>query len=430
MTSGQFHSFEIDSITVNREERQRRAIDPAYISELADSIRRLGLINPIVISRANELVAGECRLSACALLGWTHIPGQYTDEVDAAHLRAIELEENIKRQALPWEDECRAILEFHNLHVAEEPTWNQVSTSKALGIDPSTVTNKIQVAKELIKGNSKVLAAPRFSTAKGIVSRAESRAQEQAIESLRGGKKPSAPDDESPILTADFLEWSKTYTGPKFNFVHCDFPFGIGADKNQQGGAVETHGGYNDTEEHYWNLCSGLADFITDHAADSVHIMFWFSMHFYNNTRQFFADTCNISFDPFPLIWQKSDNIGLLPDSSRGPRRVYETAFFGSRGDRKIVSPVSNAYHGPTDRRYHMSAKPTSMLQHYFKMFVDSTTIGIDPTCGSGSSVLAAKLGGAKSFIGLEKNVEFAASARLNFNQGVNNGKVETTTGT
>ena len=71
MTSGSFTSISLSSILVNRAERQRRELP--NIDILADSIKRLGLIHPIVIDRDNNLVAGERRLEACRTLGWTHI---------------------------------------------------------------------------------------------------------------------------------------------------------------------------------------------------------------------------------------------------------------------------------------------------------------------------------------------------------------------
>lgn len=420
MTSGQFHSIEIGTITINREERQRRGLDPKYISELADSIRRLGLINPIVITRENVLVAGECRVSACNLLGWTHIAGQYVDEIDQAQLCAIELEENVKRQALPWEDECKAVLEYHAIRQSEDPAWNTEATGTALGLSESSVAVKMQVARELIAQNPKVLAAGKLSTARGIVARANERRDEESLHQLREIAKVKTPNhapEPEQIICADFIEWSKTYSGPKFNFIHCDFPYGIGADKQQQGGSVATHGEYSDTEKDYWDLCSAIGAFLDIHCTESVHVMFWFSMHFYHSTRAFFSRNVALDFDPFPLLWVKSDNIGLLPDSQRGPRRIYETAFFGSRGDRKIVSSVSNAIFAPTDRSIHMSVKPEPVLRKFFSMFVDNTTIMLDPTCGSGSSVRAAKSAGANHAIGIEKNELFANDARRKFKE-------------
>src|SRR3974390_2682430 len=102
MTSGHFHSVSVSSIKVNREGRQRRELED--IDNLADSISRLGLIQPLVITRSSDLVSGERRLAAVKVFGWTNISIQYVDELEDHMLRAIELEENIKRSALPWQD--------------------------------------------------------------------------------------------------------------------------------------------------------------------------------------------------------------------------------------------------------------------------------------------------------------------------------------
>ena len=54
MTSGEFHSIEINSIIINRDERQRQQLKEEQLEELADSIEVVGLIHPIVVTR--ELV--------------------------------------------------------------------------------------------------------------------------------------------------------------------------------------------------------------------------------------------------------------------------------------------------------------------------------------------------------------------------------------
>jgi hypothetical protein len=136
-------------------------------------------------------------------------------------------------------------------------------------------------------------------------------------------------------------------------------------------------------------------------------------MHNYSDTMDFFANHSDLIIDPFPLVWMKSDNIGLLPDPQRGPRRIYETCLFGARGDRKIVSSVSNAYAAPTDRTQHMSTKPEPVLRHFFRMFVDENSIVLDPTCGSGSALRAAESLGAAHTLGVEINRDFILRANL-----------------
>jgi DNA modification methylase len=139
--------------------------------------------------------------------------------------------------------------------------------------------------------------------------------------------------------------------------------------------------------------------------------MFWFSMKYYQATVDCLSKHFDI--DPFPLMWMKSDNIGMMPDHQRGPRRIYETCLFGSRGDRKIVQSVSNAYPAPTDRSQHMSCKPEPVLRHFFRMFVDEYTDMLDLTCGSGTALRAAEAGGARRVVGVEINEEFVERANI-----------------
>ncbi len=129
MTSGKFVLTLVDSIIVNREERQRR--DLSDIDALADSIKRSGLIHPIVITADNVLVAGERRLLAVKSLGWTHITTQLAEDLDPLQLRLIELEENTRRSELDWKDKCRAVTQYHAVRVEINPYWTQQETANA-----------------------------------------------------------------------------------------------------------------------------------------------------------------------------------------------------------------------------------------------------------------------------------------------------------
>src|SRR5215471_3342822 len=169
MTSGIFHIVPLDEISVKRDDRQRRELSD--IDVLADSIRRLGLIHPLVVTRDLELVAGERRLTACRSLGWMTIAVQYVDELEPAKLLAIELEENVKRQDIPWQDQVKAVRDYHALRVREDPEWGQIDTAEAIGLTRQHTNAMIQVADELLGGNAMVVDAPQLSTAIGIVRR-------------------------------------------------------------------------------------------------------------------------------------------------------------------------------------------------------------------------------------------------------------------
>ena len=77
------------------------------------------------------------------------------------------------------------------------------------------------------------------------------------------------------------------------------------------------------------------------------------------------------------------------------------------------MSSVSNAFAAPTDRQQHMSTKPEAVLRHFFRMFVDENSVILDPTCGSGSALRAAKSLGAAHILGIEIDGEFADRATI-----------------
>jgi ParB family transcriptional regulator, chromosome partitioning protein len=415
MTSGTFHLASLHDISVRRDDRQRRELTD--IDTLADSIRRLGLIHPIVVTRGLELVAGERRFAACSRLGWTHISVQFVDELDPGQLQAIELEENVKRQDIPWQDQVQAVQAYHALRSAQEPGWTHHKTGEALGLDPSHITLVVNIAKEIERGNQLVIDAPQLSVAKGLVRRALERRDQEVLDKLHESFHAQTPK-EAPvesILTADFLKWIEGVIAPRFNFVHCDFPYGIEADNFNQGAAA-SHGGYIDTRDHWQRLMGALAVLTAKYTAPSCHLMFWFAMR--KGSERLYEPTAKAlgamgwNINPIPLVWMKSDGTGIIPDPERGPRQVYETAFLGSKGDRKIVRAKSNAYHCPTDSKFHMSTKPEPMLRHFFEMLVDENTVILDPTCGSGSALRAAESLGAKFVLGLESDPGFSEAAR------------------
>lgn len=436
----------LDSIIIRRDERQRKELHG--IDELADSIAKRGLIQPIVVTRQNELIAGERRLTACRKLELETIRVIYSDELDPGELKALELEENIKRVDLPWKDLCLAIEDYHEYQKTVHKKWSQAQTGEALGIDTGEVSKRLAVAAELRAGNKLVTEAPKLSTAKSIVQRQlERRASAETVQltALVNPKPKAAPSSAVPspvpepalsgtgfILNLDFLEWARHYDGEKFNLIHCDFPYGVGMHNSEQGSG-DAYGTYEDTPEVYWTLVNAFTRYLDNFCEESAHLVFWFSMDYYEATRLALGAK-NLStgesipnpwrVNPFPLIWHKSDGAGIIPDANRGPRRTYETAFLASRGDRKIVRAVSNSVGCPISRGRHMSEKPQGVLRHYFRMLVDEHSSVLDPTCGSGSAIRAAASCGASRFLGLEINKAFADEADRALADQLDNGEV------
>lgn len=417
MTSGLFESFPIDAIIVNRTERQRKEL--RGIDELAESMHRLGQIHPLVIDEDGLLISGERRFAAAKALGWTHISIQRSRDIDPLYLHALELEENIKRLDLTWQERALAMESYVELRLTQDPEKSMTEVAAEIGFDKAHVSRHVAVAKALRSGNALVSAADKFSTALNIVERESSRKRANVTAALetKVAEAIALPDDEPrstvkkvPLLNEDFHEWASAYCERKFNFIHCDFPYGVNMHKSDQGAGQE-YGTYADEKDVYWKLLDTLKMGMDNVVADSAHLMFWFSMDFYQRTFDLLTDM-GWRVNPFPLIWLKSDNTGIIPDANRGPRRVYETVFFGSRGDRQIVRAKSNAVgHPGKDKTIHMNEKPVPMLRHFFEMFVDEYSFVLDPTAGSANALKAAATLGAGSVLGLERDPEFFARA-------------------
>ena len=83
----------------------RKEFSPDELTELANSIRKNGLLQPLVVRPAKEvagryeLVAGERRLRAVRKLGWKDVAVVIRD-VDDETLLVLALVENLQREAL------------------------------------------------------------------------------------------------------------------------------------------------------------------------------------------------------------------------------------------------------------------------------------------------------------------------------------------
>lgn len=82
---------------VHVEDRHRSEMGD--LKSLADSIERIGLLHPIVVTPEGRLVAGGRRLLACATLGWGEVPVTVVSSLDSATaLLEAERDENVCRK--------------------------------------------------------------------------------------------------------------------------------------------------------------------------------------------------------------------------------------------------------------------------------------------------------------------------------------------
>lgn len=90
----------IDNIKVNQ---GRRKTNPEKVAELAESIKEIGLLNPIAISNNYDLIAGLHRLEACKLLNYAEIEVNIVS-LDGLLAELAEIDENLIREELHYID--------------------------------------------------------------------------------------------------------------------------------------------------------------------------------------------------------------------------------------------------------------------------------------------------------------------------------------
>ncbi|MGI6321764.1 MAG: ParB/RepB/Spo0J family partition protein [Bacteroidales bacterium] len=134
----------IDSIDANPFQ-PRTTFDAQSLEELASSIKKLGVIQPLTVREAGngryQLIAGERRLRAAKLTGLTHVPAYIRTADDQAMLE-LALVENIQREDL---DAIEVAISFQRL--TEECKLTQEELSARVGKQRSTVANYLRLLK-------------------------------------------------------------------------------------------------------------------------------------------------------------------------------------------------------------------------------------------------------------------------------------------
>ena len=132
----------------------RRNFREETLEELAESIRRHGILQPLSVRRVEtgyELIAGERRLRAGQMAGLSEIPCIVMN-MDDKESGAVALVENLQRQDLDFVEEARGIS-----MLMSQFSLSQEQTARLLGKSQSAIANKLR----LLRHSEPVLRALR-----------------------------------------------------------------------------------------------------------------------------------------------------------------------------------------------------------------------------------------------------------------------------
>ena len=123
----------------------RREFDAEALQELADSIKEIGIIQPITLRKMDDgtyqIIAGERRFRASQLAGLTAVPA-YIRTADDENVMEMALVENIQREDL---NAMEIALAYQ--HLLEEYELTQERLSERVGKKRTTVANYLRLLK-------------------------------------------------------------------------------------------------------------------------------------------------------------------------------------------------------------------------------------------------------------------------------------------
>jgi len=254
--------------------RQRRHFDEKALIKLADSIRDKGLLHPIVLQNDSAiLVAGERRFRAVAMLaelgigitcdGETFAEGviPYVElrSLSTDNLVEAELEENILREDLTWQEEAGAIDRLHQLRTVQtDGAQTFKATAQELVGDHANAADQVKVREATIINqhldDPDVVKAKNKKDALKIIKR---KAEQKLTDTL--AEQFDIQDTPHIFNNGDFRDFYHFIDTSSVDTIITDPPYGIDADSfGDQAGA--THG-YTDSPEYFQEI---MQDFFVE----------------------------------------------------------------------------------------------------------------------------------------------------------------------
>lgn len=378
-------------------ERQRKDFNPKTLTTLAESIKRLGFIQPIVVEPENgryRIVAGERRWRAAGQLLKENTEHAFSDQCPAGHLPVLprselddltrfelELEENIQREDLTWQEKALALAKYHKLKNGNQPQPIAVTATEAR-VAPSTVTSSLIVAEQLERNPKAFEKAKTLDEAAKIV-----RKQNEARHLKELAKTFDLTKTEHKLIHSETIAALQQMESGTFDVICTDPPYGIDADGF--GDQAGTGHNYKDDPETVKKLLTDFAEESYRVAKKDSFAYIFCSIEWFDWLKDIMG-LAGWNVWARPLIWNKM-NAGMLPVPDKGPRYTYECILYAHKGERKVVRqamPDVLSY-PPVKKLLHGAQKPAPLLVDLLSRVALPGDKVLDGFAGSGSIFLA-----------------------------------------
>jgi ParB/RepB/Spo0J family partition protein len=391
----------IDKIKINPN-RVRTEFDQEKIEELKKSISSTFLQNPITCRNVDgvlELVSGERRLRAVKALDKEYdfagvkvqpgyIPVISLDDLLPDAALEAEIEENIRRVDISWQDRVAALDRLNSLRRRQASErgeeWKVRDLAEEIGrADPSvaqtSIRDQLVLAKHLSDPN-----IVKAKTTKDAIKLVRQKLESQLREMV-ASKVEEELDAEAE---SSYIFWNEDYTTvlnnpiEKFDLIIADPPYGIGADKFHR-----VHN-YSDSPAEYHNIISALGKVGFSVCAENAHMYVFLSPRTLSITADALSDA---GWDvwPWPLIWNKQGHT-TSPAITMAPARQYEMILFCRKGSLPMARHCTDVLSFSEDKhKIHPAQKPISLIQELIERSVSPGSRILIPFAGSGNDILA-----------------------------------------
>ncbi len=405
--------------------RQRKEFDPEKMVELMESLET-GLMHPPVVRESETegeywLVAGERRLRAIndllAMGGTLHYAGQpveagmipvnlvgHLTELEAEEL---ELDENIKRDDLTWQEHAAALARLKSLRERQQGAAHEEAVKTAIaanqpipeapkpystadlaletrgsaeGYNSGIVRKELVVAQHL--DNPAVAKAKTVEEAYKVLKKQEKSREREIHAELVGSTFSSA---NHTALHGNCLElMSDPALKGKFDVILTDPPYGMGAHEFGDGaGRMTVNHNYDDSHESWAPLMKAWAVKAFEVCKPNAHLYAFCDFDNFHELKGYLQDAGWYVFRT-PLIYLKI-NSGRVPLPEYGPRRQTEYVLYAMKGKKEVNQIYPDYFEArATKAPEHAAQKP---VECYTSLLMRSVQPGdhlLDSFAGSG----------------------------------------------
>lgn len=398
--------------------RQRVEFNDKKIQELCESIPRVGLLQPIVLRNDGiTLVCGERRLKALTRLASSIVhdgksvqpgfaPFVHLGDLSPEGVFEAELEENIRRADLTWQERVRAIADLDAFRKSKNPEHTASDTAREVrgkadvtGTEITEVTNAVLLAKFL--GDPIVAACADEKEARKAIKDETARVERQ---------RRAAEADLSSVrhkLTVGDCFANGVAEG-LFDCIVTDPPYGI--DIHTKDTFDNDRHEYDDSDDYFQKILSDLPALAHRASKPNAHIYVFCDIRRWNDLFVAF-EIGGWTVWPRPLIWDKG-NTGSFGNIEYGFRSCYDAILFARKGDRKVtagyrdVLPVTQPTNLP-----HPAGKPAELFVEILRRSCLPGDVVGDFFCGHGPIFAAAEKLSLTAH-GWEVNEKYASMAQ------------------